>query len=50
MYDEKKKINNKMGVRRKMKRKLMENFYKNAKNAMDFFILGKMNKKFLLKF
>ncbi len=38
MYAEKKKINNKMGVRRKTRRKLMENFYKNAKIAMDFFI------------
>ena len=37
MYDEKKKINNKIGVSRKMRRKLLENFYKNAKIAMDFF-------------
>ena len=38
MYDEKKKINNKMGVRTKMRIKSLENFYKNAKIAMDFFI------------
>ncbi len=40
MYGEKKKINNKMGVRRKTRRKLLEIFYKNAKNAMEFFIYG----------
>ena len=50
MYDEKKNINNKMDVRTKMRRKQLEIFYKNTKNAMDFFILVKMNKKFLLKF
>ena len=38
MYGEKKKINNKMDVRTKMRRKSLENFYKNTKNAMDFFI------------
>lgn len=38
MYGEKKKINNKMGVRRKTRRKSLEIFYKNTKIAMDFFV------------
>lgn len=40
MYAEKKKINNKMSARRKMRRKSLEIFYKNTKIAMDFFIYG----------
>lgn len=38
MYGEKKKINNKMGVRTKTGGKPLEIFYKNTNNAMDFLI------------